>query len=264
MRCWRCARWGRRRCSGSPCLVVSLGLLIVLLLLNIQLDEVCILLDLVLCDTHCQQLLQQGLPRGVCGIDGGAPCAWRAGVAALRRRHHVHARRRHHGLRRWRRVGRMPVAEQASQEAMSVALPVGGRPAGSCGGAERLVLCVLVGVLLAVVDLLLERLGLLLVGEGEGGQAVLELEGVEEDAVLVVGEVVVDLLVPDDATVGRLQHAMSARPLFLSPPLPRPQKQARIRTEMSTSLIQKVLPTRSFASTAAPCRPVYVQLVLSG
>jgi hypothetical protein len=82
---------------------------------------------------------------------------------------------------------------------------------------------------------------------------------VEEDAVLVVGEVVVDLLVPDDATVGRLQHAMSARP-----PSPRHKKQARIRTEMSTSLNQKVLPTRSFASTAAPCRPVYVQLVLSG
>jgi hypothetical protein len=181
----------------------------VLLLLNIQLDKVCILLDLVLCDAHCQQLLQQGLPRGVRGVDGGAPCAWRAGVAALRGRHHVHARRRHHGLRRRRCVGRMPVAEQAPQEAMAVALPIRGRPAGPCGGAEGLVLCVLVGVLLAVVDLLLECLGLLLVGEGEGGQAVLELEGVEEDAVLVVGEVVVDLLVPDDATVGRLQHAMS-------------------------------------------------------
>ena len=156
------------------------------------------------------------------------------------------------------------MAEQASQEAMAVALPICGRSAGSCGGTKWLVLCVLVGILLAVVDLLLEGLGLLLVGEGEGGQAVLELEGVEEDAVLVVGEVVVYLLVPDDATVGRLQHAMSARPLFLSSPLPRPQKQARIRTEMSTSLIQKVLPTRSFASTAAPCRPVYVQVVLSG
>ena len=29
-----------------------------------------------------------------------------------------------------------------------------------------------------------------------------------------------------------------------------------VRTEMSTSLIQKVLPTVSFDSTAAPCRPV--------
>jgi hypothetical protein len=38
----------------------------------------------------------------------------------------------------------------------------------------------------------------------------------------------------------------------------------RLADEMSTSLIQKVLPTRSFANTAAPCRPVYVQLVLSG
>lgn len=31
-------------------------------------------------------------------------------------------------------------------------------------------------------------------------------------------------------------------------------------TDTSTSFIQNVFPTRSFASTAAPCKPVYVHL----
>lgn len=132
-------------------------------------------------------------------------------------------------------------------------LSVRGRSAGPCCRAEGLVLCVLVGVLLAVVNLLLERLGLLLVGEREGCLAGLELEGVEEDTVLVVGEGVVELLVPDDAAVGGLQYISTGH-----------GRQVRTRTEMSTNLIQRVLPTRSLASTAAPCRPVYVQLVLSG
>lgn len=102
----------------------------------------------------------------------------------------------------------MPVAKEASQEAVAMALSVCGGPTGACSCAKGLVLCVLVGVLFAVVDLLLERLGLLLVGEGEGGLACLELKGVEEDTVLVVGEGVVYLLVPDDATVGRLQREL--------------------------------------------------------
>lgn len=136
-----------------------------------------------------------------------------------------------------------------------MALAICSRPAASCCCAEWLVLCVLVGVLLAVVDLLLERLGLFLVGEREARLAIFKLEGVEEDAILVVGEGVVYLLVPDDATVGRLQR-ISINMLG--------DRRRGARTEMSTSLIQKVLPTRSFASTAAPCRPVYVQLFLSG
>ncbi len=37
-----------------------------------------------------------------------------------------------------------------------------------------------------------------------------------------------------------------------------------VHTEISTSLIQKVFPTVSFDNTAAPCRPVYVHLNLSG
>lgn len=64
------------------------------------------------------------------------------------------------------------------------------------GSSEWLVLCIFVCILLPIVHLLLERLGLLLVGEGEACQAVFELEGVEEDAILVISKGVVDLLVP--------------------------------------------------------------------
>jgi hypothetical protein len=60
-----------------------------------------------------------------------------------------------------------------------------------------------VGILFAVVKLLLKGFGFLFVGKGECGQAVLELEGVEEDAILVVGEGVVYLLVPDNTTASR-------------------------------------------------------------
>src|SRR5690242_7324981 len=129
-------------------------------------------------------------------------------MAALRGRHDGHGWRRDDGRGRLRRVRGMPVAEESSQKAVAMALSVCGGPAGPCCSAKGLVLCVLVGVLFAVVDLLLERLGLLLVGKGKGGLACLELKGVEEDAVLVVGEGVVYLLVPDDATVGRLQRVL--------------------------------------------------------
>jgi hypothetical protein len=59
------------------------------------------------------------------------------------------------------------------------------------------------GVLFAVVHLLLERLGLLLVGERKTCLTFFKFEAVKEDAILVVGKSVVYLLVPDDATVGR-------------------------------------------------------------
>jgi hypothetical protein len=149
----------------------------------------------------------------------------------------------------------MPVAEQASQQTVSVALSIRDRPTAPCCRSKGLVLRVLVGVLLAVVHLLLERLGLLLVGEGQPCLAFFQLERVEEDAILVVRERVVDLLVPDDATVGRLRSVSMSCAVWV---------RVRVLTDMSTSLIQKVLPTRSLASTAAPCRPVYVQLFLFG
>lgn len=154
-------------------------------------------------------------------------------------------------MRRRGGIRRVPVAEQASEQAVAVAvavaLAVRGGATAPCGSAKGLVLCVLVGVLLAVVHLLLERLGLLLVGKGQSGLAFLQLKRVEEDAVLVVREAIVDLLVPDDAAVGRLRASESVQA---------PGHARGLLTDMSTSLIQKVLPTRSFASTAAPCRPV--------
>ena len=137
-----------------------------------------------------------------------------------------------------------------------MALPVCDRPTASCGQAKRLVPRVLVRVLLAVVHLLLERLGLFLVRKGQPGLAFFQLKRVEEDAVLVVREGVVDLLVPDDAAVGGLQVSADACACE--------DRGIQELTDMSTSLIQKVLPTKSFASTAAPCRPVYVQLFLFG
>lgn len=117
----------------------------------------------------------------------------------------------------------MAVSEEPSQQAVAVAataLTVGCRRAAPCGCAERFVLCVLVGVLFAVVELLLERLGLLLVGKRQAGETVLELKGVEEDAVLVVGEGVVDLLVPyDTATLG-LHPSVVCSVLWLRAHLP--------------------------------------------
>jgi hypothetical protein len=52
---------------------------------------------------------------------------------------------------------------------------------------------------LTLLHLLDERLGLFLVGERQARRAVLEFKGMEECAVLVVREVIVDLLVPNHA-----------------------------------------------------------------
>jgi hypothetical protein len=136
------------------------------------------------------------------------------------------------------------MAEDASKQAVAVsrALAVGhGRSAAPRCSAKRLVLGVLVRMLFALVELALELLRLLLVGERERCQAVFKLKSVEEDTVLVIGEGIVYLLVPQDTTVGRLNASVShlAR-AFLGP------------TDMSTSLSQKVFPTKSFARTAAP------------
>jgi hypothetical protein len=73
--------------------------------------------------------------------------------------------------------------------------------------AEMLRSCRAAGILLALVHLLLELLGLLLVDEAQPRQALLELKGVEKGAVLVVHPGVEDLLVPNDATAGLLSQA---------------------------------------------------------
>jgi hypothetical protein len=62
-----------------------------------------------------------------------------------------------------------------------------------------------VSVLLAFVHLLLELLCFLLISKRQAGQTVLELKGVEEGAVLVVLEGVVDFLVPDNAAIRGLR-----------------------------------------------------------
>jgi hypothetical protein len=98
----------------------------------------------------------------------------------------------------------MARAEETSQAAVLL----GGLGASAKGRGSR----GLAGVLLAVVHLLLELLGLLLIDETQASQTVLELKSVEEGAVLVVGPRVEDFLIPDDATMGRLPmaHCISA------------------------------------------------------
>ena len=142
----------------------------------------------------------------------------------------------------------MTVSEYAAQEAvaMTAALFVGCGYTAANGYAKGLALGVLVGVLFAVVELLLECSGFFLVGKGQASQAVLELECMEEYAVLVVREGVVDLLVPNDASGLRLPVSVCG---FLWIGLLE-------RTDMSTILSQKVFPTKSLASTTAPCSPV--------
>lgn len=114
--------------------------------------------------------------------------------------------------------------------------------------SERSLAGSLAGVLFPVVHLLEELLGLLLIHEGQAGQAFLELKGVEEDAVLVVIPSVEDLLVPNHPPVSGLSDVsqiLSTRVIIFV-----------ALTEISTILIQYVLPTRSFARTTAPWRPV--------
>lgn len=60
-------------------------------------------------------------------------------------------------------------------------------------------------VLLPIVHLLQELLGFLLVDKGQAGETVFELEGMEEDPILIVIPGFIDLLVPDDASIRRLQ-----------------------------------------------------------
>lgn len=68
---------------------------------------------------------------------------------------------------------------------------------------KRLALSGLVGILLALINLLLELLRFFFVCKTQTCHAVLQFEAVEEGSVLVVLERVVDLLIPEDAAVGR-------------------------------------------------------------
>jgi len=85
----------------------------------------------------------------------------------------------------------VPEPEESSQQTVALLAIRRTAAAAARSRSKRLVLRVLVCVLLAVVHLLLERLRLLLISKRERGQTILELEGVEEDAVLVVAKGVV-------------------------------------------------------------------------
>lgn len=56
------------------------------------------------------------------------------------------------------------------------------------------------GTLLALTHLLEEFLGLLFVGKGEPGHAIVDLEAVEEDTVLFIRPLLVDFIVPYDSS----------------------------------------------------------------
>lgn len=90
----------------------------------------------------------------------------------------------------------MPMSKDASQQAMLVVAT-----AAWCRAAEWCTSRCLARVLFPVVHLLQELLGFLLVDKGQAGEAVLELERMEEDAVLIVVPGLINLLVPDDASV---------------------------------------------------------------
>lgn len=96
---------------------------------------------------------------------------------------------RHHG------DARVPV-EDVAQQAVFLASRCVGRSAEWCRSRGS------AGVLLSLVHFLLELLGLLLVDEAEPGEALFQLERMEEGSVLVVAPRIEDLLVPDDPAVG--------------------------------------------------------------
>lgn len=89
----------------------------------------------------------------------------------------------------------MPV-EDVAQQAVFLASRCVGRSAEWCRSRGS------AGVLLSLVHFLLELLGLLLVDEAEPGEALFQLERMEEGSVLVVAPRIEDLLVPDDPAVG--------------------------------------------------------------
>jgi hypothetical protein len=109
--------------------------------------------------------------------------------------------------------------EQSAETALRPAIGTICHGLGGAGSrGEGLGSSVLVSILLPIVDLLLESLGLLLVCKRQSCEAVLEFEGMKECPVLVVLEVFVDLLIPDDASVRWLFVLLLAKDLLEPPP----------------------------------------------
>lgn len=122
-------------------------------------------------------------------------------------------------------------------------------------------------VLLAVLHLFEKEGSLLLVDKGEAGETILNFKAVEKGSVLVISPGVKDLLIPENPSVRRLfcrivsQGGLGVVSSDKVPATERAEEEEGVgegkwRTEMSTSFSQYVLPTRSFASTTAPCNPV--------
>lgn len=101
-------------------------------------------------------------------------------------------------------------------------------------------------ILLSVIHLFLECFGFFFIHKRKSCQTIFQFKRMKERPVLVVIEWLINLLVPDNAAIGTLLP-VSVR--FMA--------QTDLgRTDTSTSFIQYVFPTRSFANTAAPCKPV--------
>ena len=136
--------------------------------------------------------------------------------------------------------------EQAAESAVMLLL---GSIVGSTGRRyrtlKRRASCRFTGALFPFIHLLLECSRFFLIHEGQPRETVLELERMEERAVLVVVKWVVDFLVPDYSAIGRLYGLNIVNITWPS-----------LLTDTSTNLIHSVFPIRSFANTAAPCRPV--------
>lgn len=98
----------------------------------------------------------------------------------------------------------MSVSKKTSQKPMSMtAFSIEAGPCPRCS-REGFVLGIFVRILLTVIHLFLESLCLLLVAERKTCQTFFKLKGVEEDTVLIVRKMLVELLVPYDTAVGRL------------------------------------------------------------
>lgn len=181
----------------------SISHLLGLFLFDIVLDEVGILLDLVLSDAHLEQLIQNRPPCWIGQVNSTACAAlwsrWKRiprtvdglGNNGL-------------GLLRLSRDGTVPVPTKkiAHAAVVFVRAPRDIDLASSDGRSKWLCLCLLAGILLPLVHLLLELPCFFLVDERQAGHALFELEGMEKGTVLVILEGVIDLLVPDDTSVG--------------------------------------------------------------
>lgn len=96
--------------------------------------------------------------------------------------------------------------QQTTEQGPTRSFAIGNRGRSlAARGREGSLAGFLARMLLTLLYLFNERLGLFLVGEGQTRRAFLELESMEESAVLVVREIIVDFLVPDHTLSSWLQ-----------------------------------------------------------